>query len=166
MQAINQIGDENCYEDSFHTFDILDRDIDSSNNLAINHVGDECRDGGHVLAIEELVELFHLFLCNRYVWIGRAVARIDIGTPLKEKFVEDKSWVYGSEQEIDQEEEFSAILFVQILVGELRCHSCSWLAKKFKSLTITGNGMIGDISSVEMSSNVVKLHGFDKEFWG
>ena len=153
----NQIGDENYYENGFHAFDILARDIVSSNNPAINHVWDEGRDRGLVLAIKEPVELSHLFLCNRYVRIGRTIVGMNTRTPLEEKITEDKSWVYGSEKETTQKEEFSDILFVQIPIGEPQCQSDSWLAKKFESLAITRNGMIGDISSTEISSNVVKV---------
>ena len=40
------------------------------------------------------------------------------------------------------------------------------MAKKFESPIIIGNGMIGDIFSAKMSSNVEKVHEFDKEFRG
>ena len=77
MQAKNQKGDENCYEDGFHEPDMLARDIVSLDNLIINHVRNE-----------------------------------------------------------------------------------------FESLTVAGNGMFGGISPAEISSNVVKVCGLDKEVWG
>ena len=52
-QSTNHIADENCYEVGFHAFDSLDRRMVSSDNLAINHIGDR----GHVSAIKESVEL-------------------------------------------------------------------------------------------------------------
>jgi len=67
----------------------------SLDNLCINHIGDEGRDGGHVLAIEELVEPAHPSLCNQYDRTRREIAGMDTGTPLEEKIVEDNSWVYG-----------------------------------------------------------------------
>ena len=51
MQAINQIGDKNCYEDSFHAVDIPIRDITSSDNPILNHVWNKGSDGGLALAI-------------------------------------------------------------------------------------------------------------------
>lgn len=74
MQAINQMGDENCYEDGFHAPDMLARDIVSLDNEIIIHVRNE-----------------------------------------------------------------------------------------FESLTVAGNCMFGGISPVEISSNVVKVCGLDKE---
>ena len=39
-------------------------------------------------------------------------------------------------------------------------------ARKFESLTIAGNGMFGGMSSTDISSNVLRVCGLDKEVWG
>jgi len=52
-RSIQQIGGENYYVDDFHTFDSPCRDIVSSDNLVVNHVGKEGRDEGLLAALEE-----------------------------------------------------------------------------------------------------------------
>ena len=134
--------------------------------MAINHVGGEDLDGGHVSTIGESVERSHPSQCNQYVRTRGAIVGMDTVTTLEEKIMEDKYGVYDYDRETTLGKELPVVVIVQISVGELQYQGWFLSARKIESLTITGNGMIEHVSLAETSSNVVKVCGLGKEFQG
>ncbi|XP_052203134.1 uncharacterized protein LOC127808599 [Diospyros lotus] len=110
-------------------------------NQSINRIGDGncCEDGFHAadMPVRDIVPLDNRII--NHVW--------DEGS--------DEGLVSAIEEPVGLSRHFLCNQYVRTA-----------RARKFESLTIAGNGMFGGMSLAEISSNVVKVCGFEKEVWG